>query len=118
MDSLSNSGFMEAIKFFILRLSQRIPFLKFNAPRVVLAETPAPLSYGDLVRQWEVVRTELRDFLEALPDQHVRKRIYKHPKAGMLDAGHAVRFLTEHLHHHHPQIVAIINQRKRKLEQH
>jgi uncharacterized damage-inducible protein DinB len=118
VDSLENSGFLEKIKFFLLKISQRLP-MKYTAPRQVVEQTPAPLSYGDLVRQWEALRGELRDFLDNIPEENVRKKIYKHPRVGMLDVVHGLQFLSEHLYHHRPQIRAIIeDQRKRKLESH
>lgn len=118
VDHLDNSGIAEDIKFFILKLSQRIPF-RYKAPRQVIEQTPSPLSYGDLVRQWEAIRQELYQFLSEIPEKNIRKKIYKHPRVGMLDANHALQFLAEHLHHHKPQILAIIHDQKRKhLENH
>jgi hypothetical protein len=118
IDHLKNAGVVEYFKFLLLTFSQRIP-LRYKAPRKVLEQTPAPLSYGDLVRQWEAQRHELRDFLEKIQENNIRKKIFRHPRVGMLDANHAVQFLAEHLHHHHPQIKSIIEQqRKRKLEKH
>jgi uncharacterized damage-inducible protein DinB len=118
VDQLENAGIIDHIKFLILKLSQRVPF-RYKAPRQVIEQTPAPLSYGDLVRQWEIVRQELYQFLSEIPENNVRKKIYKHPRVGMLDVSHAIQFLGEHLQHHRPQIMAIIHeQKKRKLEKH
>jgi uncharacterized damage-inducible protein DinB len=117
-EQLENTGIIETIKFLLLKISQRLP-LRYEAPRKVVESTPSPLSYGDLIRQWEGVRAELCEFLESIPERNVRKKIFKHPRVGMLDANHAMQFLAEHLHHHRPQIQAIIdNQRRRKLESH
>ncbi len=116
VDQLKNAGILDQIKFFLLKLSQRIP-LRYKAPNKLLEQTPPPLSYGDLIRQWEAVRVELREFLDSIPDENVRKKIYKHPRAGMLDVNMALQFLAEHIHHHRPQIMAIIeDRRKKKLE--
>jgi uncharacterized damage-inducible protein DinB len=118
IDRLENAGFIERFKFWILKISQRIP-LRYKAPKVVVQQTPAPLSYGDLVRQWEGLRTELRDFLLSIEEKNIHKKIYKHPAVGMLDVSHAIQFLAEHIHHHRPQIKSIIEeQRKLKLEKH
>jgi len=118
VNDLEETGILENIKFLLLKISQRIP-MRYQAPRQVVEQTPAPLSYGDLVRQWEAVRLELFQFLEQIKEENIRKKIYKHPRVGMLDANHALQFLGEHLHHHKPQIQAIIlDQKKRKLEKH
>jgi uncharacterized damage-inducible protein DinB len=116
VDGLENTGIVEHIKFLLLKLSQRIPF-HYKAPAKVVEQTPAPLSYGDLVRQWETLRHELHEFLSQIPEANLRKKIFKHPRVGMLDANHALQFLGEHMNHHKPQIMAIIQeQKKRKLE--
>jgi hypothetical protein len=118
IENLENTGVLEQIKFFILKISQRIPF-KYKAPRGVIDQTPAPLSYGDLVRQWEVLRLDLHQFLSGIPEGNIRKKIFKHPRVGMLDANQGLQFLAEHLHHHKPQIMSIIHdQKKKKLEKH
>jgi len=118
IEGLDETGIVEQIKFFILTISQRIP-LKYKAPKGVVQQTPPPLSFGDLVRQWEAVRTELKDFLEAIKDENVHKMIYKHPHIGRLDVIHALKFLNEHMKHHRPQIHGIIDSQKRQaLEKH
>jgi uncharacterized damage-inducible protein DinB len=113
VDGLDDTGFLEKIKFFLLALSQRIPF-KYHAPKKVVEQTPPPLSYGDLVRQWEALRLELHEFLSTVKEENIRKKIYKHPRVGMLDVSQALQFLNEHLNHHKPQILAIIQEQKRK----
>jgi uncharacterized damage-inducible protein DinB len=105
--SFTNTGIVEELKFFILKVSQRIP-LRYKAPRVVVENTPEALSYGDLVRQWESLRQDIRAFLETISDEDLRKKVYKHPRVGMLNVIHAVQFLREHIIHHHPQVTRII----------
>lgn len=113
METLDNAGMMEDLKFLALKFSQRIP-LKYKAPDVVRNATPTPLSFGELVRTWEEVRSELRDFLDQVQPQDLNKKIYKHPFAGRLSAVHALRFMNEHLIHHRPQIRTIIRQQRSK----
>lgn len=112
---LGTAGINEDIRFFILALSQQIP-VRYKAPKVVLDNTPNPLSFGDLVREWNALRTELSDFLDTLDAEKIRKKIYKHPVAGRLSVIHAVRFMALHINHHQPQIEAIVaRQRKKKV---
>ena len=112
--TLKNTGLAEEVKFWILRISQRIP-LRYKAPGIVVQNTPAALSYGELVRQWELLREEMQIFLSAIDDQDVQKKVYKHPVVGMLNVMHGVQFLREHIIHHRPQIAGIIRQIRKKI---
>ena len=109
IDSLRDSGFKQNVLSAILKLSQRIPFLKFTAPQVIVENTPEALSLEEVVSRWEKQRAELKEILESIPDKHARRLIYKHPIAGMLDAGQGVRFMYEHVNHHLPQIKRLLN---------
>jgi hypothetical protein len=104
VDQLDDSGWLESLKMILLRVSQRLPFLAFKAPRVVVEHTPEPLSYEEAVKKWNTVRTAMKEFLEGIDEKHVRKKIYKHPIAGRLDAAQALEFCGEHIRHHLPQI--------------
>ena len=88
-------------------LSQRLP-LKFKAPRVVLENTRTFETAQELLTAWQTNREDLRVFLEAMPDEYVRKKIYKHVRVGMLNTQHALIFNHEHYRHHLPQINAIL----------
>jgi hypothetical protein len=104
IDQVDNSGWIESFKMLFLEVSQRLPFLKFKAPGVVVEHTPEALSYAEVVRQWDKVREQLKKFLEGIDEKNVRKKIYKHPVVGRLDASQAIRFNGEHIRHHLPQI--------------
>jgi uncharacterized damage-inducible protein DinB len=106
IDSVGKSGLWEDLKFFILKISQRIP-MKYKAPKV-LGESPQPLSREDAVRQWLQVRNELHAFISTLDNQHVKKKIYKHPVSGRLNVMQAVSFFREHANHHLPQIKRLL----------
>jgi uncharacterized damage-inducible protein DinB len=113
MNEIDDAGFFENLKLLLLKISQRLPF-RFKAPKVVLEKTPAPLSFGDLVRQWESSRSEMHGFLNQIEKKNIHKKIYKHPVVGRLSVVHAVQFFTEHLNHHKPQVLTIIEEVKRK----
>lgn len=98
------AGWLESLKLVALKISQRLPF-KYNAPAVVIKETPEALEFAELARQWENERNELRLFLENMPDKYINKKIYKHPVAGRLNVKQALAFFREHLKHHRPQII-------------
>jgi hypothetical protein len=99
---VTNTGVWEDLKFFLLKFSQRIP-LRYKAPKV-LGENPEALSREEAFRQWQQVRTALRDFIGTLANSQLKKKIYKHPVSGRLNVIQAVSFFREHANHHWPQI--------------
>jgi hypothetical protein len=110
IDQLKNSGLFASLRIGALILSQRIPAIKFKAPKVVLDHTPATLSLLELSEKWESHRQKMRSFLEGIDEKNKRKMIYKHVIAGRLDARQAMVFFREHINHHWPQIKRLLNQ--------
>ena len=102
IETLENSGPIEAIKLYMLKISQRIP-LKYRAPKAVVQNTPEPLALSELKEQWNSLRNDLRDFLETIEDKNIHKKIYRHP-VGRFNVVQAVIFFREHFRHHLPQI--------------
>lgn len=100
---VEDTGLLEEIKMVLLQISQRLP-LKFKAPRVVVENTHAYASMEELTTDWVKARVELKTLLEKFEDTHIRKKIYKHIRAGRLNIQHALMFLREHIIHHQPQI--------------
>ena len=92
----------------ILKWSQRLPFLKYNAPKHVVANTPEALPLEELERRWNTERLELSAFLGTVKDKDLRKLIYKHPVAGRFDVVQCLVFMREHYHHHLPQIKRLL----------
>jgi len=110
IDQLKNSGPLEVLRLEILKISQRIPSLKFKAPQVVVANTPSAFPITELISRWEIHHQELKEFLDSIEEKNVKKTIYKHPLAGRLDARQAMVFFREHMNHHWPQIKRLLNQ--------
>jgi hypothetical protein len=110
IDQVDNSGIVESLKIGLLIASQRLPFLKFKAPKILLDHTPQLHSAETIIRQWDKARTDLKTFLEAVEDKNLRKKIYKHPIAGRLDVVQAITFYREHIIHHSPQINRLLHQ--------
>jgi hypothetical protein len=108
VDKVGNSGVLESLKSSLLKASQRLPFLRYKAPKYVIENTPQPLPFEHLNRDWDELRNELRKFLESIEDKNIRKKIYKHPVAGRLDVVQAVTFFHEHIIHHLPQIKRLL----------
>ena len=103
IEDVENTGLAEEIKMVLLRMSQRLP-LKFKAPRVVVEHTTAYATFEELAADWEKTRTELKTLLEKFDDTQIRKKIYKHVRAGRLNVQHSLMFFREHIIHHTPQI--------------
>lgn len=104
---VEDTGLLEEIKMVLLQISQRLP-LKFKAPRVVVENTHAYASMEELTKDWGKTRVELKTLLEKFEDTHIRKKIYKHIRAGRLNIQHALMFLREHIIHHTPQIKKLL----------
>jgi len=107
VDQVKDAGPRESLKIFLLILSQRLP-MKFKAPAVVLAHTPATVPLESLAAQWEILRREMQDFLETIRDEHLKRLIYKHPVAGRLDVIQCLTFMREHFLHHLRQIKLLL----------
>lgn len=108
IDQLGNSGLSASIRMHILKWSQRLPLLKYRAPRYVVANTPQAVPLRELEQRWQKVRMELGQFLETIKDSDAHKLIYKHPVAGRFDAVQCLMFMREHYLHHLPQIKRLL----------
>lgn len=107
IDKLENAGFIEPIKLTLLKISQRLP-IKYKVPKAIYDKTPAAPSKEELFRSWEQSRSELKSFLETIEEKNINKKIFKHPIVGMFNVTQGVAFLREHLLHHKPQVVKLI----------
>jgi hypothetical protein len=110
IDQADNSGVVESMKLGLLIVSQRIPFLKFKAPKILVQHTRQFQSAESIITQWNEVRKDLFMFLEKIENKNIRKKIYRHPIAGLLDVVQAVTFYREHIIHHSPQIKRLLHQ--------
>jgi hypothetical protein len=106
IEQATDAGWWEDVKMLALKISQRLPGLKFRAPRVVVDTTPAYTTLADLERDWDALRNELHNFVSAIPDSYTHRKIYRHVFAGRLSAPQALIFFGEHIVHHLPQIKA------------
>jgi hypothetical protein len=104
IDKAGDSGIIEDLRYALLKISQRIAFLKFRAPKIVVENTPAAMSFPEVKKEWADLRGDIKTFLEKIDEKNIRKKIYKHPVAGRLNVKQAIGFLSEHINHHLPQI--------------
>lgn len=103
IETAPDTGIAEELKMAALIISQRLP-LKFKAPRVVVENTPAETNLEELSGEWARVRADLKLVLERIEERHIKRKIYRHVRAGMLNIQQALQFLKEHVGHHAPQI--------------
>jgi uncharacterized damage-inducible protein DinB len=109
VENTDDSGLREELKMVLLKISQRIPGLKFRAPKYVVENTISYTNLQALQQEWQQVRTELSDLLEGISDNHIKRKIYKHARVGYLNVQHAVIFFGEHVTHHTPQLKKLIH---------
>ncbi len=103
----NHSGLWSEVRLKSFILSQRLP-LKFKAPQVVQQNTPPAMSLQQTLAAWEAVRTDMKDFLSSIPEEHLKKFIYRHPQAGRFNARQALVVFYEHAGHHLPQIKRLL----------
>jgi uncharacterized damage-inducible protein DinB len=112
IDKIENSGFLEEIKMLVLKVSQRIDGIKFNAPKYVVDNTIVYLNADELKNEWAKTRMDFYQLLERVEDTQLNKKIYKHAVAGYLNIQHAIQFFGEHVTHHTPQIKKLVKTSK------
>ncbi len=109
IEQIADTGVWEEVKINLLKISQRLPGLKFKAPQSVIDNTPVYRDLTTLHHEWSNLREELHSLLEKIPDHYRKRKIYRHVYAGYLNIGHALVFLREHISHHTPQILKLVN---------
>ncbi len=105
-----NTGLTEEVKMIVLIISQRLP-LKFKAPRILAENTTTYQTADKLNEAWENVRSELRKVLERFQDDQLKRKVYRHPIAGMLNIQQTLQFFGEHIIHHTPQVKKLLRQK-------
>ncbi len=107
MQEAENTSIVEEMKMVLLKISQRLPF-KFKAPKAVVDITPSHADLRELEADWNNARAELKNLLEKFDDTLIKKKIYKHIRAGRLNIQHALIFFHDHSIHHWPQIKRLL----------
>jgi uncharacterized damage-inducible protein DinB len=106
----SDTGLKEELIMIVLKVSQRLP-LKFKAPRVLAENTIIYQTAGELKEAWVKTRDDLKETLRYFQEDQLKRKIYKHPIAGMLNIRQALQFFREHINHHTPQIKNLLRQK-------
>ena len=109
IETFERTGFWEELKSTILTIAQRMP-LKFRAPKVVVENIPAFDNVEQMEIAWSNTRQELKELLNQFTNDHLNRKVYKHPVAGKLNIQQALKSLREHLKHHQPQIKKLLKE--------
>jgi hypothetical protein len=110
INEVKDSGFVEEMKMILLTVSQRLP-LKFKAPKIVVDRTSSETDLNKLIAEWDLTRLELKNILGRIETPHIKRKIYRHVRVGMLNIEQAVKFIGEHVGHHTPQIKKLLKQK-------
>jgi len=110
INDASDTGLVEELKMGALYISQRLPF-KFKAPRVVVENTPHFEGIEQIEAAWNKTRSDLKELLNQFDDSQLSRKVYKHPVAGKLNIQQTLKFFSEHIIHHQPQIKKLLKQK-------
>lgn len=66
------------------------------------------MSLQETLAAWDTVRNDMKDFLSSIPEEHLKKFIYRHPQVGRFNGRQALVVLREHFNHHLPQINSLL----------
>lgn len=106
---VADSGWWEELKLFGLKVSQRLPGIKFRAPRRVVENTSFYSDHDTIRTEWDRVRSDARSLLSRIDSTQAKKLVYRHPVAGYLNIKQCFIFFREHIIHHTPQIKKLLN---------
>jgi hypothetical protein len=110
VNEVKDTGLLEELKMILLIVSQRMP-LKFKAPKIVVDQTIKETDLNKLIMEWDKTREDFKNILASIPDQYLKRKIYRHVRLGMLNIQHAVKFFGEHVGHHTPQIKYLLKKK-------
>lgn len=102
------AGMKNQLRSILLRVALASP-LKFKAPRAA-GEIPAQVDYAATAAGIEKSIGELRQLLESLPREYEDKELFKHPRAGYINAAQTLDFLVDHARHHRAQLESLVRE--------
>jgi hypothetical protein len=104
---LKNAGVKTALRELALNTYLNSP-IKRKAPDAISGDNlPAHASFWKTAQEWKQQRLELREFLETMPPDLLKKEVYKHPFVGRLSIMGMLRFFENHFDRHNKQIKRI-----------
>lgn len=110
IDQLPGGWIKSKLRGLVLLVFLRLPF-KIKAPGIVDI-THQSQSLQELEAAFRILRTEMNQFLEQLPNAGFRVHLFKHPLVGRLRLTETFLFLSAHFERHHQQIVRALKAHK------
>jgi len=100
--SVPPASIMCAVRTILLTTALSSP-LRFKAPDVV-ADVPDNPPVDEVTARWKVVRAELRELIETLPEDLLGRALFRHAVAGRMNMSQTLDFMIFHLKRHSGQI--------------
>lgn len=101
---LKNTNLLSFMRGKALSMYFMYPF-KVNAPTAISGENlPTDLRFWEVVKRWKDVRKETKEYIETLPDELLKKELYKHPAIGKMSLKDMLKFFDLHFTRHRKQI--------------
>lgn len=113
---INNTSVKERLRMVMLRGSLALP-LKYKAPKVVSENIPEEINLEGVKVSWTAIRNELYLFIDNLPEDMLRHKIFRHPFIGMINIGQVLSFYQSHFNHHLPQIKRLLSKIKNEAGQ-
>lgn len=104
---LRKADFKSKFRLFLLKSALILP-VKYKAPALV-ADAKNDKNYSEAKSAWDKVRSDMAEFLEQFPAEHLKSESFKHPLAGKFTVVQALNFMQTHFNHHLKQIDRIIS---------
>lgn len=104
---LISPGVIPYLRFYFLKLILFFK-VKLKAPKVV-SSFPELIVVDQLYVEWLEIRRSLYQIIQSLPDETLKKGIFKHPVIGRLPMGLTLKFFEFHLNHHSNSVSNILS---------
>lgn len=108
---LKRTGIEAQLRLLFARTVFFLPF-KFNAPEL-LGAMPEHVSYEQIRNEWMKTRSDLKTLLDSLPDNELRKPIFRQPTFGRWNIFQMLGFMKTHFRRHRKQMHRTIEANRR-----
>lgn len=110
INELSTVGLKEQLAMKAMKLAQRSS-RKFKAPAPV-SQPQNDSSLNEIASDWSKVQVDLKNFLDAYPEEYFKKALYKHPFIGRISLSQMIEVHIFHINRHRSQIHHILRNSK------
>ena len=101
---LKNTGMMTFFRRRALSMYFLYPF-RVTAPEAISKENlPTDVRFWEVVKRWKDVRKETKEYIATLPEEMLKKELYKHPAVGKISLKDMLKFFDLHFARHRKQI--------------